>query len=113
MLQLNMEWLLDTDPNNLYPFLFVLPGGGIFVIYYNQVFQTGIWQCGTDVSLQARILDEATFETTKVFDTIPGAVNGVGGRTYPMEVSVFDKFLDPLTSFSGYLGHTPTISSLY
>lgn len=34
---LEMEWLLRTDPNNLYPFMFVLPGGGIFVIYYNEV----------------------------------------------------------------------------
>jgi hypothetical protein len=35
--QIDMDWLLRTDPNNLYPFLFVLPGGGIFVLYYNEV----------------------------------------------------------------------------
>ncbi len=28
---LNMDWLQRTDPNNLYPFIFVLPGGGIFI----------------------------------------------------------------------------------
>jgi len=32
-----MDWLERTDPNNLYPFLAVLPGGGIFVQYYNEV----------------------------------------------------------------------------
>jgi hypothetical protein len=34
---MHMDWLASTDPNNLYPFLFVLPSGGIFVVYYNQV----------------------------------------------------------------------------
>jgi hypothetical protein len=63
--------------------------------------------------LQARILDETTFETIKLFDTIPGAVNAAGGRTYPMEVSVFDDFLHPLISFSGHRGHAPAICALY
>lgn len=66
---LTMDWLLRTDPNNLYPFTFILPGQGIFVIYYNE----------------ARILDQTTFATTKTFPLIPGAVNAAGGRTYPME----------------------------
>lgn len=66
---IDMDWLLRTDPNNLYPFLFVLPGGGIFVLYYNE----------------ARILDEVTFATVKEFPIIPGSVNAAGGRTYPME----------------------------
>jgi hypothetical protein len=26
-----LQWLQQTDPNNLYPFLHVLPGGNIFV----------------------------------------------------------------------------------
>ena len=26
-----LDWLLRTDPNNLYPFLHVLPSGRIFV----------------------------------------------------------------------------------
>lgn len=35
------DYLEETDPNNLYPFLTVLPGGGIFIAYYNQVsFET-------------------------------------------------------------------------
>ncbi|KAG8762832.1 hypothetical protein FRC20_008339 [Serendipita sp. 405] len=64
-----MDWLLRTDPNNLYPFAFVLPGGGILVIYYNE----------------ARILDEKTFATIKTLPIIPGTVTSPAGRTYPME----------------------------
>ncbi|KAI4189761.1 MAG: hypothetical protein L6R41_001244 [Letrouitia leprolyta] len=65
-----MDWLQRTDPNNLYPFLAVLPSGGIFVGYYNE----------------ARILDERTFATIKTLPNLPGAVNNPGaGRTYPLE----------------------------
>lgn len=67
---LYMEWLERTDPNNLYPFLAVLPSGGIFVAYWNE----------------ARILDEKTFATIRTLPNIPGAVNDpMGGRTYPLE----------------------------
>ncbi|KAL9604640.1 MAG: hypothetical protein Q9219_000360 [cf. Caloplaca sp. 3 TL-2023] len=67
---IEMDWLLRTDPNNLYPFLYVLPGGGIFVGYYNE----------------ARILDPVTFETVRTLPQIPGNVNNPGaGRTYPLE----------------------------
>lgn len=64
-----MQWLRDTDPWNLYPFLAVMRGG-IFAAYYNE----------------ARILDENTFDTIRVLPPIPGAVNAPkGGRTYPLE----------------------------
>ncbi|KFX87861.1 hypothetical protein O988_09253, partial [Pseudogymnoascus sp. VKM F-3808] len=67
---LHMPWLERTDPYNLYPFLAVLPSGGIFVAYYNE----------------AIILDETTFATKKQLPNIPGAVNNpLGGRTYPLE----------------------------
>jgi hypothetical protein len=66
------EWLNRTDPNNLYPFMAVLPTGGIFVAYYNE----------------AIILDEVTFAVTKQLPNLPGAVNNfLAGRTYPMEGS--------------------------
>ncbi|RPD57310.1 hypothetical protein L227DRAFT_613906 [Lentinus tigrinus ALCF2SS1-6] len=42
-----MDWLNRTDPNNLYPFLHMLPSGNIFVEYYNE----------------ARILNPVTFDT--------------------------------------------------
>ncbi|KAK3383119.1 glyoxal oxidase-like protein [Lasiosphaeria ovina] len=65
-----MDWLERTNPNNLYPFICVLPSGGIFVAYYNE----------------ARILDEATFATIKTLPNAPGSVNDdAAGRTYPLE----------------------------
>jgi hypothetical protein len=64
------DWLLRTDPNNLYPFLAVLPSGRIFVAYYNE----------------ARILDKNTLDTQLVLPNIPASVNNfLGGRTYPLE----------------------------
>lgn len=64
------DWLNRTDPNNLYPFLFVLPSGGIFVAYWNE----------------ARILNEVDFSTTRTLPNIPGSVNNfLAGRTYPLE----------------------------
>ncbi|KAI4865776.1 glyoxal oxidase N-terminus-domain-containing protein [Hypoxylon rubiginosum] len=83
---LYMDWLERTDPNNLYPFLAILPGGGIFVAYWNE----------------ARILDEVTFDTTKTLPNMPGAVNDdLGGRTYPLEGTAvllpqFAPYTDPL-----------------
>ncbi|KAA8569468.1 hypothetical protein EYC84_001099 [Monilinia fructicola] len=66
---LNLDFLARTDPNNLYPFVAVIPSG-IFIAYYNE----------------ARILDETTFETIKTLPNIPGAVNDPnGGRNYPLE----------------------------
>jgi hypothetical protein len=65
-----LDWLDRTDPDNLYPFLFILPSGGIFVVYYNE----------------ARILDEKTFDTIKTLPNLPGSVNNfLSGRTYPLE----------------------------
>lgn len=65
-----LDWLDRTDPDNLYPFMFVLPTGGIFVVYYNE----------------ARIIDEGTFDTIKTLPNLPGSVNNfLAGRTYPLE----------------------------
>lgn len=64
------QYLKDTDPYNLYPFLVVLPSGGIFIQYYNE----------------ARVLDEVTLDTVKILPKIPAAVTDPnGGRTYPYE----------------------------
>lgn len=64
------QWLNRTDPNNLYPYVAVLPTGGIFVQYWNE----------------ARILDENTFATVKTLPNAPGHVNDpTAGRTYPLE----------------------------
>ena len=82
-----LDFLQQTDPNNLYPYLAVLPGGGIFIVYYNQ----------------ARILDAKTFATTKKLPQIPGAVNNFqGGRSYPFEGTAvmfpqYAPYTDPVT----------------
>ena len=81
------DYLERTDPYNLYPYLTVLPSGGIAIFYYNE----------------ARILDENTLATTKVLPNIPGAVNDfLGGRSYPMEgtsmlMPQHAPYTDPLT----------------
>jgi hypothetical protein len=85
--ELYCEYLFRTDPYNLYPYLAVLPSGGIFVAYYNE----------------ARILDEVSLETSQVLPNIPGAVNDfLGGRTYPFEGTAMllpqhAPYTDPLT----------------
>ncbi|KAG8215859.1 copper radical oxidase [Butyriboletus roseoflavus] len=67
---ITLDYLQRTDPNNLYPYLLVLPSGRIFIGYYNE----------------ARILDPVTFDTDVLLPNMPGAVNNfLGGRTYPME----------------------------
>ena len=48
------DYLARTDPNNLYPYLAVLPSGGIFVAYYNE----------------ARILNEVTLDTDRTLPNI-------------------------------------------
>jgi len=80
------DWLFRTDPNNLYPFLAVLPSGGVFVAYYNE----------------ARILNEVTFDTDRTLPNMPAAVNNpLGGRTYPFEGTMvllpqYAPYTDPL-----------------
>ncbi len=67
---ITMPWLVRTHPNNLYPFVAVMPGGGIFVQYWNE----------------ARIISQVDFSDLKVLPNVPGAVNDdKGGRTYPLE----------------------------
>lgn len=67
---ITLDYLQRTDPNNLYPFLIVLPSGRFFIGYYNE----------------ARILDPVTFDTVTVLPNMPGAVNNfLAGRTYPTE----------------------------
>ncbi|KAG0645262.1 WSC domain-containing [Hyphodiscus hymeniophilus] len=52
----NLPFLSDTAPFNLYPYIMVVPTG-IFILYYNE----------------ARILNEKTFATIKTLPNVPGA----------------------------------------
>ncbi|KAL3421446.1 WSC domain-containing protein [Phlyctema vagabunda] len=82
-----LDWLDRTDPNNLYPFMYVLPQGNILVIYYNE----------------ARIISEVTFDTVRTLPNLPGSVqNFLAGRTYPLEgtsvlLPQYAPYTDPLT----------------
>ncbi|KAI9462093.1 copper radical oxidase-like protein [Boletus coccyginus] len=86
---ITLDYLQRTDPNNLYPFLLVLPSGRFFIGYYNE----------------ARILDPVTFDTVKELPNMPGAVNNfLAGRTYPMEGSAMllpqhAPYTDPIQIF--------------
>lgn len=63
-------YLVRTDPYSTYPFVCVLPSGGILVTYYNE----------------ARILDPVTLLTKTELPNIPGSVsNFLAGRSYPFE----------------------------
>ncbi|KAJ7262498.1 hypothetical protein C8J57DRAFT_1436432 [Mycena rebaudengoi] len=67
---IELDWLNRTNPFNLYPFVFVLPSGRLFLMYYNE----------------ARIIDAHTFDTVRELPNIPGSVNNfLAGRTYPLE----------------------------
>ncbi|KAF5353807.1 hypothetical protein D9758_010585 [Tetrapyrgos nigripes] len=67
---IDLDWLQRTDPNNLYPFVTVLPSGNVFIAYYNE----------------ARILNPVTFDTITSLPNMPGNVNNfLAGRTYPLE----------------------------
>ncbi|KAH7886764.1 copper radical oxidase-like protein [Phlebopus sp. FC_14] len=83
---ITLDYLQRTDPNNLYPFLMVLPSGRFFIGYYNE----------------ARILDPVTFDTIAILPNMPGAVNNfLAGRTYPMEGSAvllpqYAPYMDPI-----------------
>ncbi|KAF4569998.1 hypothetical protein EYR40_008982 [Pleurotus pulmonarius] len=86
---LYMDWLERTDPWNLYPFMHVLPGGGIYVQYHNE----------------AIILDPVTFGTDVQLPILPGAVDKPGGRTYPLEGTgvmfpIHAPYTDPVTMMS-------------
>jgi hypothetical protein len=82
-----LDFLERTDPNNLYPFLAILPSGNIVILYYNE----------------ARILEPVNFNTIKTLPNLPGSVNNfLAGRSYPLEGTgilfpQYAPFTDPIT----------------
>jgi hypothetical protein len=84
---LTLEFLSETNPYNLYPFLFPLPSGGIFIGYFNQ----------------AQVMDPVTFATIKQLPQVPCHVSDPqGGRNYPLEGTAmllpqYAPYSDPVT----------------
>ena len=67
---LQCDYLQRTDPNNLYPFMIVLPSGRIFIGYYNE----------------ALLLDPGSLQPVLQLPNMPGSVDRPdSGRTYPFE----------------------------
>jgi Domain of unknown function (DUF1929)/Glyoxal oxidase N-terminus len=85
---IDMPWLAATDPLNLYPFIVVLPSGGVFVMFFNQALK----------------LDEGSYATIQTYPMMPGSLNNDAnsGRTYPLEGAVVimpqhAPYSDPIT----------------
>jgi hypothetical protein len=86
---IELDWLARTDPYNLYPFVYVLPSGRIFIsklfvlsgiprnIYHFQVYYN-----------EARILDPHTFETVVELPNLPGSVNNCELPPSPFNLSL-------------------------
>ena len=102
-----LDWLQHTDPNNLYPFIFVLPSGNLFVGLYSLFFVVVVMTFRSDRNLayynEARILDPVTFDTVTTLPNLPAAVNNfLGGRTYPLAGAAvllpqYAPYTDPVT----------------
>jgi hypothetical protein len=101
----SLDWLDQTDPNNLYPFLHVLPSGRIFV---GEFERTGFSESPYSRSRagyynEARILDPGTFATVQVLPNMPGSVTSfLAGRTFPNQgtsvlLPQFAPYTDPIT----------------
>jgi hypothetical protein len=74
---IDLDWLARTDPNNLYPFVIILPSQNIFVGMltsstrspFSNIIPTAAYYN------EARILEPVSFTTIKTLPNIPGAVN--------------------------------------
>lgn len=71
-----LDWLQRTDPYNLYPFVTVLPIGGLFVgKVANFLMRNSCQRMLSAYYNEARILDQRTFQTIKILPNSPAAVN--------------------------------------
>lgn len=100
-----LDYLDRTDPNNLYPFLHVLPSGRIFVgarILY-RLAACKADKTPTGYYNEARILNPTTLQTDTVLPNMPGSVTSfLAGRTYPLEGTAvlmpqYAPYTDPVT----------------
>lgn len=87
-----LDYLNRTDPNNLYPFLHVLPSGRIFIGEHSCSMQFSPTLRVADVDVchtaslgyynEARILDPVSLDTFKVLPNMPGSVTSPLGRSH-------------------------------
>uniref|UniRef100_A0A8H7XRB3 WSC domain-containing protein n=1 Tax=Psilocybe cubensis TaxID=181762 RepID=A0A8H7XRB3_PSICU len=90
---IDLDFLLRTDPNNLYPQV------------YSRSMSAHRAECYLGYFNEARILEPKTFTTIKTLPNIPGNVNNfLAGRTYPLEGSAVPlplhfPYTDPLQVF--------------
>ncbi len=100
-----LDYLNRTDPNNLYPYLIMLPSGRVFIGKPDFPFSTYHSDLSkpTGYYNEARILDPNTLDTDVVLPNMPGSVTSdIAGRTYPMEGSAvilpqYPPYTDPVT----------------
>jgi hypothetical protein len=73
----DLDWLARTDPYNLYPFVFVLPSGRIFISkFFLKLISHSIFNHARKVYYnEARILDPHTFDTVVQLPNLPASVN--------------------------------------
>ena len=100
-----LDYLNRTDPNNLYPFLLMLPSSRVFIgassPHERRLSRSN--SNGIGYYNEARILDPVTLDTYQVLPNIPGSVTSfLAGRTYPMEATAvlfpqYPPYTDPVT----------------
>jgi hypothetical protein len=82
-----LQFLADTEPWNVYPFLHVLSSGNIFIGGHIRASSPPQRSLMDHIAFynQALIMDKTTYATVSVMPMIPGAVAGnfSAGRTYP------------------------------
>jgi hypothetical protein len=104
-----LDFLAQTWPFNLYPFLFVLPSGNIFISKFDLLLFYFTWPTNRNSKRkivyynEARILDKTTFNTVKQMPKVPASLNNFdGGRTYPFSGAAMilpqrTPYTDPMT----------------
>jgi hypothetical protein len=70
-----LDWLARTDPNNLYPFVIVLPSTHLFIGKKFEPPKNAVTDFCSGYYNEARILDPVTFDTIVQLPNIPGSVN--------------------------------------
>jgi len=98
-----LDWLARTDPNNLYPFVIILPSTHLFIGKKLELSKNAVTDLCSGYYNEARILDPVTFDTIVQLPNIPGSVNNCRrlGRD-----SAFERYTDNTLLKSLLVVHT-------